>query len=192
MAALTVIAPEAVCLLAGEEWLGAHMQVRRFHDYGFPWWTTKHALFSYMGGYSLDFGDGKTTIVMEDQIIYLIERNLIVLDRIRKSDIANVSSKPRRLSCYTSLGLCATDLKADLRSWQKLIFLHKQSPVYNWPGSSCNVSVASPNISLFPFWKLRLSPLSLNPPSSSSSGGINLAMSAGVCVSKRPTSTKTL
>lgn len=90
MAALTVIAPEAVCLLSAEEWLGALTQVRRFHDYGFTWWTTKHAFFSYMGGFSLDFGNGKTTIVMEDQIIYLVERNLIVLDEIPKSDITNV------------------------------------------------------------------------------------------------------
>jgi len=90
MAAITVIAPEVICLLSSEEWLGALSQVRRFHGYGFSWWTTKHAFFSYMGGYSLDFGDGKTTIVMEDQIIYLVERNLIVLERIKKSDIANV------------------------------------------------------------------------------------------------------
>jgi len=52
----------------------------------------KHAFFSYMGGFALAFGDGKETIVMEDQIIYLIDRNLIVLEKIPESDIANVNS----------------------------------------------------------------------------------------------------
>ncbi len=87
-----VIAPEAICQLSAEEWVAALLQVRRFHDHGFPWWTMKHAFFSYMGGFALAFGDGKETIVMEDQIIYLIDRNLIVLEKIPESDIANVNS----------------------------------------------------------------------------------------------------
>ncbi len=98
-----VIAPEGICQLSAEEWVAALLQVRRFHDHGFPWWTMKHAFFSYMGGFALDFGDGKETIVMEDQIIYLVERNLIVLEKIPESDIANVKFLPR--SARTTLRL---------------------------------------------------------------------------------------
>lgn len=92
--ALAIIMPEGICQLSAEEWVAALLQVHRFHDHGFPWWTMKHAFFSYMGGFALDFGDGKETIVMEDQIIYLVERNLIVLEKIPVSDIANVNSLP--------------------------------------------------------------------------------------------------
>ncbi|TKA76979.1 hypothetical protein B0A49_03461, partial [Cryomyces minteri] len=49
-AALTIAAPDALTLIAAEEFFGAREQVKRFHEHGYAWWTMSHAFFGYMGG----------------------------------------------------------------------------------------------------------------------------------------------
>ncbi|KAK5158645.1 hypothetical protein BJ546DRAFT_119971 [Cryomyces antarcticus] len=90
-AALTVAAPDALTLIAAEEFFGAREQVKRFHEHGYAWWTMSHAFFGYMGGYVLVYEDRRRTIVMEDQILWLKEHEGFVVETIPAKDIAGLA-----------------------------------------------------------------------------------------------------
>lgn len=68
-------------------------------DIGYEWWTTKHAFFSYMGGFMLRYEQSQEVVVMEDQIVWLHQQGHVVLSEIPYERIDEVPSTQRLMRC---------------------------------------------------------------------------------------------